>query len=153
MYKSLIEMITILQSNPHICIQQMSEHIIHLYGVFNNMINEIPTRGDNAGWSYNMSLLPDNNYKVSQWYIELLLCHWVCYQIITNLLKFKYMNLIMEVILNSFWNVLRIYHFQKTFTRAFIRHYFSLCLNFCSPTCPKAKFRIKNKILFKQILS
>ena len=29
----------------------MSEHIIHLYGVFNNTINEIPTRGDNAGCS------------------------------------------------------------------------------------------------------
>jgi hypothetical protein len=27
----------------------MSEHIIHLYGVFNNTINEIPARGDNAG--------------------------------------------------------------------------------------------------------
>jgi hypothetical protein len=40
-----------IQSNPLICIQQMSEHIIHLYGVFNNMINEIPTRGDNAGCS------------------------------------------------------------------------------------------------------
>jgi hypothetical protein len=34
----------------------MSEHIIHLYGVFNNTINEIPTRGDNAGCSYNMIL-------------------------------------------------------------------------------------------------
>jgi hypothetical protein len=30
----------------------MSEHIIHLYGVFNNTINDIPTRGDNAGCSY-----------------------------------------------------------------------------------------------------
>jgi hypothetical protein len=45
-----------VQSNPLICIQQMSEHIIHLYGVFNNTINEIPTRGDNAGCSYNMIL-------------------------------------------------------------------------------------------------
>ena len=38
-----------VQSIPLICIQQMSKHIIHLYGVFNNMINEIPTRGDNTG--------------------------------------------------------------------------------------------------------
>jgi hypothetical protein len=36
--------------------QQMSEHIIHLYGVSNNMINEIPARGDNAGWTCNMIL-------------------------------------------------------------------------------------------------
>ena len=35
---------------------QMSEHIIHLYRVFNNTIKEIPARGDNAGWSYNMIL-------------------------------------------------------------------------------------------------
>jgi hypothetical protein len=34
----------------------MSEHIIHLYGVFNNTLSEIPTRGDNAGCSYNMIL-------------------------------------------------------------------------------------------------
>ena len=34
----------------------MSEHIIHLYGVFNNTINEIPTRGDNAGCSCNIIL-------------------------------------------------------------------------------------------------
>jgi hypothetical protein len=34
----------------------MSEHIIHIYGGFNNTINEIPTRGDNAGCSYNMIL-------------------------------------------------------------------------------------------------
>jgi hypothetical protein len=34
----------------------MSEHIIHLYGVFNNKINEIPTRGDNASCSYNKIL-------------------------------------------------------------------------------------------------
>jgi hypothetical protein len=34
----------------------MSEHIIYLYGVFNNTINEIPTRGDNAGCSYNIIL-------------------------------------------------------------------------------------------------
>ena len=26
-----------------------SEHNIHLYGVFNNTINDIPARGDNAG--------------------------------------------------------------------------------------------------------
>jgi hypothetical protein len=38
-----------VQSIPLICIQQMSKHIIHLYGVFNNMINEIPAKGDNAG--------------------------------------------------------------------------------------------------------
>jgi hypothetical protein len=37
-------------------VQQMSEHIIHLYGVFNNTLSEIPTRGDNAGCSYNMIL-------------------------------------------------------------------------------------------------
>ena len=42
-------MINLYQSTPPICIQQMSEHIIHLYGVFNNTINEIPARGDNAG--------------------------------------------------------------------------------------------------------
>jgi hypothetical protein len=34
----------------------MSEHIIHLYGVFNNTINEIPTGGDNAGCSCNIIL-------------------------------------------------------------------------------------------------
>jgi hypothetical protein len=34
----------------------MSEDIIYLYGVFNNTINEIPTRGDNAGCSYNIIL-------------------------------------------------------------------------------------------------
>jgi hypothetical protein len=34
----------------------MSEHIIHLYRVFNNTINEIPTRGDNASCSYNVIL-------------------------------------------------------------------------------------------------
>jgi hypothetical protein len=38
-----------LQSTPHICIQQLSQHIIPLYGVFNNTINEIPAREDNAG--------------------------------------------------------------------------------------------------------
>jgi hypothetical protein len=34
----------------------MLEHIIHLYGVFNNTINEIPTRGDNAGCSNSVIL-------------------------------------------------------------------------------------------------
>jgi hypothetical protein len=42
-----------VQSNPFICKQQMSEHIIHLYGVFNNKINEIPTRGDTGTSSVN----------------------------------------------------------------------------------------------------
>ena len=39
----------VIQSNPLICIEQMSEHNIHLCGVFNNTIIEIPARGDNAG--------------------------------------------------------------------------------------------------------
>ena len=41
---------SVVQSNLLICIQQMSEHNIHLCGVFNNTINEIPARGDNAGF-------------------------------------------------------------------------------------------------------
>ena len=35
--------------NPPFCIEQMSEHNIHLCGVFNNTLIEIPARGDNAG--------------------------------------------------------------------------------------------------------
>ena len=42
-------MINLYLSTSPIYIQQISEQIIHLYGVFNNTINEIPARGDNAG--------------------------------------------------------------------------------------------------------
>ena len=63
----------VLKSNLLICIQQMSEHIIHLYGVFNNTISEIPTRGDNAGCSCNMILKTSIFLGVNKFLIGIIL--------------------------------------------------------------------------------
>jgi hypothetical protein len=40
----------VLQSTPPICIQEMSEHNIHLYRLYNNTINEIPAKVDHTTW-------------------------------------------------------------------------------------------------------
>jgi hypothetical protein len=50
----------------------MSEHIIHLHGVFNNTINEIPTKGDNAGCSYNIILKISIVHGVNKFLIDII---------------------------------------------------------------------------------
>ena len=65
----------------------MSEHIIHLYGVFNNTINEIPTRGDNAGCSYNVILKTSIVLRVNKFLIGIIYILIFIYEITYKELK------------------------------------------------------------------